>query len=650
MGREDQFRTFALAFAPALRRLAYLLTGDLAVADRAAVAALARTRRRWRTVADVDDPEQFALRTLVRFCISRRPGRSLPRHDVSSTSQSVVSIEREVPVGAGAHPGPHGQADLGSTDPDEARRDALWAALRQLTPRERAALVLDHLPGWLGERPEIDTARALGVTARARVALGVAAGRRLEAAGVESFDVSGLLRATLAERADEASPLVDPLGEVKVVVSRTRRRQALVAATIALVVAGGAFVAVKHDRGHGPAEPTANVTPTAPATGPTVPGGSGRVVLDPALPWPIRGNLADDAALLRELRVRFVTDNPEIAGGVQVLYVADIDGARIAVLAGRTSADPETGVSSSWYVGTAGSPVAELVAVHSTHFALAQVQTPTLTLPDGRTLFVAFAPPEATTVEVSWRPMYHPDGRVTRAYESFASDDGVVVVDITGHQLWPIQVRVSSAGKWLSEGNVIGIGTDSVPDLADLDDRVSSLLVDVDTYTAIEASRAVVNLARMVGVNSAADVAVRLVWSGTLDTSAAVAMRITVRGGGEFLIVADASHANSAMTVLPKAAPDLPIIWGSRTPDGQHARILAMSKVVRAVLTDGATEVAEVPVTSGEVASLEVPTYDGSKDLSAQRVQLLDGTGRVVWSVPLMGLVIGDVASSWPSP
>ncbi len=138
-------------------------------------------------------------------------------------------------------------------------------------------------------------------------------------------------------------------------------------------------------------------------------------------------------------------------------------------------------------------------------------------------------------------------------------------------------------------------------------------------------------------------------WSGTLETGPAVVMRVSVRGAGEFLVAADSSGAGPTTTVIPKAAPDLPIVWGYRTPDGHRkVHVLATSKVVRAVLRDGATEVVAVPVSSGVVASLDVPDWNGTTDLSAQEVQLLDASGRVVSSVPFASLVSDDVTASGP--
>jgi RNA polymerase sigma-70 factor (sigma-E family) len=125
---------------PGLSRLAYLLTGNHADAQDLVQGALTRTAAHWRRVVRYDDPVAYVRRVMVNESISwwrrRRRVRIDPVYAVPDAAQpdgSAGSIARVV----------------------------LWDALRRLTPRQRALLVLR----FLEDRSVDDTAALLGCSA-----------------------------------------------------------------------------------------------------------------------------------------------------------------------------------------------------------------------------------------------------------------------------------------------------------------------------------------------------------------------------------------------------------------------------------------------------------------------------------------------------
>jgi RNA polymerase sigma-70 factor (sigma-E family) len=134
---DDDFREFVVHRSPALSRVAYLLTGDHHLAEDLLQAALARAFPRWRWIRD-GDPTAYVRRIMYHQHISwwRR--------------RRVVEV-------AGWH-GP----DPAGADSSEASalRLTLVAALRRLTPRQRAVLVLR----FYEDLTETQVARELGLT------------------------------------------------------------------------------------------------------------------------------------------------------------------------------------------------------------------------------------------------------------------------------------------------------------------------------------------------------------------------------------------------------------------------------------------------------------------------------------------------------
>ena len=141
MRDEDGFTAFAAANGRRLRHAARLLTGDDGRAEDLVQTALARTYLRWDRIR-ADDPWAYVRRCVVNGYTDwwrRRPWREQPYGDVSALG-------------------------VGPSSPDVAARaadrDALSAALGQLTRRERAVVVLRYY----ADLSEVQIGAALGMT------------------------------------------------------------------------------------------------------------------------------------------------------------------------------------------------------------------------------------------------------------------------------------------------------------------------------------------------------------------------------------------------------------------------------------------------------------------------------------------------------
>ena len=139
-GQDEAFTDFALGQAPALRRLAYGLTGDWHSADDLVQGTFERAFIHWRRVQSADDPAAYVRTILVRLAVSehRRPWR-----------------RKEQTVADAPEPGgpPPSEAD------DVTVRVDLAVLLAGLTVKQRAIVVLR----FLEDRPVHEVADVLGV-------------------------------------------------------------------------------------------------------------------------------------------------------------------------------------------------------------------------------------------------------------------------------------------------------------------------------------------------------------------------------------------------------------------------------------------------------------------------------------------------------
>lgn len=132
-GSDAGFASWAAVRRTQLRRTAYLLCGDWAGADDLVQEALLRVYRHWRRLVD-GNPDAYARRALTSVFIDsrRKPFRRRERLTARPPEGSYVDRAGE--------------------------RDDLGAALAQLPPRQRAAIVLRYWEDLSLEQ----TAEALG--------------------------------------------------------------------------------------------------------------------------------------------------------------------------------------------------------------------------------------------------------------------------------------------------------------------------------------------------------------------------------------------------------------------------------------------------------------------------------------------------------
>jgi RNA polymerase sigma-70 factor (sigma-E family) len=120
---EETFRCFVGARLPALKRAAWLLTGDVHLAEDLVQTALAKVAMRWERVAAGGDPEPYVRKVLY--------------HEHVSAGRKRRFVE--VLGGHGAE-----QAIGADTTAVVPLRLTMRQALARLTPKQRAVLVLRY--------------------------------------------------------------------------------------------------------------------------------------------------------------------------------------------------------------------------------------------------------------------------------------------------------------------------------------------------------------------------------------------------------------------------------------------------------------------------------------------------------------------------
>ncbi len=171
----EGFEDWVRASSPRLRRLAYLLTGDLDEAEDLLQSAYAKVLPRWRKISTYDSPEAYMHRVMVNLKTSwwRRS-----RNREWSTDEIPEATWR---VGT---PG-EGEAVVES--------QVLLAALRALPERQRAAVVLRH---WcdLSEAETADVMNCSVGTVKSNASRGVA---HLRAALTQTPNIPGTQKSDL---------------------------------------------------------------------------------------------------------------------------------------------------------------------------------------------------------------------------------------------------------------------------------------------------------------------------------------------------------------------------------------------------------------------------------------------------------------------
>jgi RNA polymerase sigma-70 factor (sigma-E family) len=152
---EREYVEYVKARLPALRRVAYQLTGDAHRGDDVVQQAITRLYTRWRRAREANNLDAYMHTLLVRVFLDEKRLR-----------WSRVSLVEALPDRPTAPP------------PDREDRAVLLAALAQVPPRQRAVLVLR----FLADRPVDEVATILGCTpgtVKSQTSHGLAALRRL---------------------------------------------------------------------------------------------------------------------------------------------------------------------------------------------------------------------------------------------------------------------------------------------------------------------------------------------------------------------------------------------------------------------------------------------------------------------------------------
>ncbi len=153
---DDEFVDYAQARQHTLLRAAYLVCGDLRLAEDLLRSALVRLARQWDRVRE-EQPDLFVRRQLYR--------------------DAVTSWRHRPPDQVAAAPEWEEPDEPWDAEVVEHRRQVL-RALGALTPRQRAVVVLR----WFEERDERDVADVLGCSVGTAHAEGIEALGRLRAA------------------------------------------------------------------------------------------------------------------------------------------------------------------------------------------------------------------------------------------------------------------------------------------------------------------------------------------------------------------------------------------------------------------------------------------------------------------------------------
>jgi RNA polymerase sigma-70 factor (sigma-E family) len=160
--QERDFVEYVTGRMPVLRRVATQLAGDAHRGDDLVQQAIAKLYTYWRRASRVENLDAYVYRILVRVFLDER------RHSWSQVRLADTPADRPAPRAVD----------------DVENRLLLRAALAQLPPRQRAAVVLR----FLADRSVEEAAEILGVTpgtVKSQTSDGLARLRRLLAASAD---------------------------------------------------------------------------------------------------------------------------------------------------------------------------------------------------------------------------------------------------------------------------------------------------------------------------------------------------------------------------------------------------------------------------------------------------------------------------------
>lgn len=118
---EEDFRSFVAARSASLLSFAHVLTGDRQLAEDVVQTALAKTALAWPRVRRKESAEAYVRRAIVTTHLNRlrrRPWLEQPHEQLPETASVPTDTFAE--------------------------RDAMWHALAELPPKQRAVLVLRY--------------------------------------------------------------------------------------------------------------------------------------------------------------------------------------------------------------------------------------------------------------------------------------------------------------------------------------------------------------------------------------------------------------------------------------------------------------------------------------------------------------------------
>src|SRR3954470_12273991 len=144
---ETDFDAYVRASGPRLKRLAFLLTGDLHTAEDLLQSAYAKVLPRWRQVSRYDNPDAYVRRVMVSIRTSWWR-RLRGRETLTGELPDMPSSPR-----VGSAPG----RDVAA---DQSELDQMLRALRTLPRRQQVAVVLRHYC----DLSEAETAAVMGIS------------------------------------------------------------------------------------------------------------------------------------------------------------------------------------------------------------------------------------------------------------------------------------------------------------------------------------------------------------------------------------------------------------------------------------------------------------------------------------------------------
>jgi len=148
MDEGSDFDSYVRASGPRLKRLAYLLTGDLDQAEDLLQSAYVKVLPRWRQVSRYDNPDAYLRRVMVSI----------------RTSWWRRLRDRELLAGPDGRGQVGAALEVSNAGPDpavaEGELDAVLRALRTLPRRQQVAVVLRHYC----DLSEAETADVMGIS------------------------------------------------------------------------------------------------------------------------------------------------------------------------------------------------------------------------------------------------------------------------------------------------------------------------------------------------------------------------------------------------------------------------------------------------------------------------------------------------------